>query len=72
MIIKDSGTEFFVRQYGFDGLYVRLSDCNSYLSIELNKEQLHELYQYVKACVSDEQPPDDVLQHGIDLEISTK
>lgn len=52
MIIEDSGTEFFVRQYGFEGVYVRLSDYQSYLSIELNKEQLHELYQYIKACVS--------------------
>ena len=60
MLIEDSGTEFFVRQYGFDCFYIRLSDCNSYLSIELNKEQLHELYQYIKACVSD-QPLDDVL-----------
>lgn len=61
MLIKDAGTELFVRQYGFDGLYIRLLDSQSYLSIDLNKEQLHELYQYIKACVSDE-PFDDVLQ----------
>jgi hypothetical protein len=61
MIIEDSGTELFVRQYGFDGVYIRLSDNQSCLSINLNKEQLHELYQYIKACVSD-QSLDDVLQ----------
>lgn len=61
MIIEDSGTELFVRQYGFDGVYIRLSDNQSCLSINLNKEQLHELYQYISACVSD-QPLDDVLQ----------
>ena len=61
MIIEDSGTELFVRQYGFEGVYIRLSDNQNYLSIDLNKEQLHELYQYIKACVSD-QPLDDVLQ----------
>ena len=71
MIIEDSGTEFFVQKYGFDCFYIRLSDCNSYLSIELNKEQLHELYQYIKTCTS-EPPIGDVLQHGIDLEIDAK
>lgn len=61
MIIEDSGTELFVRQYGFDGVYIMLTDNHRCLSIDLNKEQLHELYQYIKACVSDE-PFDDVLQ----------
>lgn len=62
MIIDDCyGTELFVRQYGFDGLYIRLEYGGDLVSINLNKEQLHELYQYIKACVSDE-PLDDVLQ----------
>ena len=69
MIIKDSGTEFFVRQYGFEGVYIRLSDHQSYLSVDLNKEQLHELYQYIKACVSD-QPIDDVLNIGLDFDVA--
>ena len=61
MIIEAYGTELFVRQYGYDGLYIQLMDGVNQMSAELNKEQLHELYQYIKACVSD-QPLDDVLQ----------
>lgn len=63
MLIEDSETKLFVRQYGFDGLYIQMTDDVFHMSINLNKEQLHELYQYINACVSD-QPIDDVLQYG--------